>query len=155
MPDLRCTYRPVRTIRIITVILTVSWQEEILQRKQPRQAVTALRREKAEVPMRMHTRIWKGKRLRQRAAQTARQQTACIIKNVSAMPERSVQKAETPVIAARQSVRHSSVDVHKIRRMPDTGFDGQSGRDRKKDQNISFYKSFIETIVLILFCRLT
>ena len=29
-----------------------------------------------------------------------------------------------PVIVARQSVQHSSVDVHKIRRMPDTGFDG-------------------------------
>ena len=26
-----------------------------------------------------------------------------------------------PVIAARQSVQHSSVDVHKIRQMPDTG----------------------------------
>ena len=61
-----------------------------------------------------------------------------------------------PAIATRQSVQHSSVDVHKIRQMPDTGFNGKSGRGRnKKDQNISFYKSFIETIVLILFCRLT
>ena len=33
-------------------------------------------------------------------------------------------EAEMPVIAARQSVQHSSVDVHKIRQMPDTGFNG-------------------------------
>jgi len=31
---------------------------------------------------------------------------------------------EMPAIATRQSVQHSSVDVHKIRQMPDTGFNG-------------------------------
>ena len=29
-----------------------------------------------------------------------------------------------PAIATRQSVQHSSVDVHKIRQMLDTGFNG-------------------------------
>lgn len=67
MPDLRCTVQTCTHNQNYYCNLDSIVVGEILQRKLLRQAVTALKREKAEAPMRMHTRIWKGKRHRQRA----------------------------------------------------------------------------------------
>ena len=63
MPDLRCTVQTCTHNQNYYCNL----DSIVVERKLPRQAVTALKREKAEVPMRMHTRIWKEKRRRQRA----------------------------------------------------------------------------------------
>ena len=67
MPDLRCTVQTCTHNQNYYCNLDSIVVGGNSAKKLPRQAVTALKREKAEVPMRMHTRIWKEKRRRQRA----------------------------------------------------------------------------------------
>mgnify|MGYP002240000573 FL=1 len=90
MPDLRCTVQTCTHNQNYYCNLDSIVVGGNSAKKQMRQAVTVLKSEKVETPIRMHTRTWREKKHLPRVTWIVRQQTVCITKNVSVMQERSV-----------------------------------------------------------------